>query len=98
MLEKKFFIQINLLIEEFEKKFTLSIKEEIQLTLVEDPFSVNRERLQICLQLEILEMQCLVVYQNKHKESSLQNRSGPRHGRVRPRPVALQNMGFNINL
>ena len=61
------------MIEEFERRFTLSKEEDIQLKLIEDPFSVNPEELPICLQLEVIELQCLVVYRNKHRESSLQD-------------------------
>jgi hypothetical protein len=63
--------QIGLLIEEFDRRLTLSTEEEVQLKLIEDPFSVDPEEVPLNLQLEVVELQCSEVYRNKHREISL---------------------------
>jgi hypothetical protein len=50
--------QIGLLIEEFDRRPTLSTKEDVQLKLTEDPFSVDPEEVSLHLQLEVIERQC----------------------------------------
>ena len=71
-LGKRYANQINLLMDELNKRFALSKDEEHQFRLIEDPFSVNHEELPIILQLEVIELQCSVFYKSKHRESSLQ--------------------------
>lgn len=56
----------------FDRQLTLSREEDIKLKLIEDPFSVDPEELPMQLQLEVIELKCLSVYQNKHQETSLQ--------------------------
>ena len=72
-LGKRYASQINLLMEELNKRFALSKDEELQFRLIEDPFSVNPEELPIILQLEVIELQFSVFYKSKHRESSLQD-------------------------
>jgi hypothetical protein len=63
--------QIGLLIEEFDRRLTLSKEEDVQLKPTEDPFSVDPEEVPLHLQLEVTELQCSAVFRNKHSESSL---------------------------
>ncbi|CAM4604779.1 unnamed protein product [Lepidochelys kempii] len=70
-LEEKYAKHINLLIEEFERRLTLSKEEDVQLKLIEYPFSVDPEEVPLDLQLKVIELQCSAVYRNKHRESSL---------------------------
>uniref|UniRef100_A0A674JUH9 SPIN-DOC-like zinc-finger domain-containing protein n=1 Tax=Terrapene triunguis TaxID=2587831 RepID=A0A674JUH9_9SAUR len=70
-LGEKYAKHINLLIEEFDRRLTLSKDDDIQLKLIEDPFSVDPEEVTQDLQLEVIELQCSAVYRNKHRESSL---------------------------
>ncbi|CAM5151831.1 unnamed protein product [Natator depressus] len=72
-LEEKYTKHINLLIEEFDRRLTLSKEDDVQLKLIEDPFSVDPEEVPLDLQLEVIELQCLAVYRNKHRESSLRD-------------------------
>jgi hypothetical protein len=60
------------LFQAFDRQLTLSREEDIKLKLIEDPFSVDPEELPMQLQLEVIELKCLSVYQNKHQETSLQ--------------------------
>ncbi|CAM5094862.1 unnamed protein product, partial [Eretmochelys imbricata] len=69
-LGAKYAKHTNLLIEEFDRRLTLSKEEDVQLKLIEDPFS---EEVPLDLQLEVIELQCSAVYRNKHRESSLQD-------------------------
>uniref|UniRef100_A0A674I7K9 SPIN-DOC-like zinc-finger domain-containing protein n=1 Tax=Terrapene triunguis TaxID=2587831 RepID=A0A674I7K9_9SAUR len=71
-LGEKYAKHIILLIEEFDRRLTLS-KEDVQLKLIEDPFSVDPEEVPLDLQLEVIELQCSAVYRNKHRESSLRD-------------------------
>uniref|UniRef100_A0A674K1K9 SPIN-DOC-like zinc-finger domain-containing protein n=1 Tax=Terrapene triunguis TaxID=2587831 RepID=A0A674K1K9_9SAUR len=70
-LGEKYAKHVNLLIEEFDRRLTLSKDDDIQLKLIEDPFSVDPEEVTQDLQLEVIELQCSAVYRNKHRESSL---------------------------
>uniref|UniRef100_K7FWM9 SPIN-DOC-like zinc-finger domain-containing protein n=1 Tax=Pelodiscus sinensis TaxID=13735 RepID=K7FWM9_PELSI len=74
-LGEKYAKQINLLIEDFDRRFTLYKEEDIQLKLIEDFFSVDPEEMPLDLQLEeeVIELQCSAVYRNKHRESSLRD-------------------------
>ncbi|XP_043400744.1 EPM2A-interacting protein 1-like [Chelonia mydas] len=72
-LEEKYAKHVNLLIEEFDGRLTLSKEEDVQLKLIEDPFSVDPEEVPLDLQLEVIELQCSAVYRNKHRESSLRD-------------------------
>ncbi|CAM2097121.1 unnamed protein product [Caretta caretta] len=58
---------------EFDRRLTLSKEEDVQLKLIEYPFSVNPEKLPLDLQLEVIELQCSAVYRNKQRESSLRD-------------------------
>uniref|UniRef100_A0A8C0H5C3 SPIN-DOC-like zinc-finger domain-containing protein n=1 Tax=Chelonoidis abingdonii TaxID=106734 RepID=A0A8C0H5C3_CHEAB len=72
-LGEKYAKHINLLIEEFDRRLTLSKEEDVQLKLIEDSFSVDPEEMPLDFQLEVIELQCSAVYQNKHRESRLQD-------------------------
>ncbi|XP_034615326.1 general transcription factor II-I repeat domain-containing protein 2-like [Trachemys scripta elegans] len=72
-LGEKYAKHIILLTEEFDRRLTLSKEEDVQLKLIEDPFSVDPEEVPLDLQLEVIELQCSAVYRNKHRESSLQD-------------------------
>jgi hypothetical protein len=63
------------LIEEFDRRFNLSKEEEgVQLKLIEeDPFSVDAEQVPLHLQLQVIKIQCLAFYRNRHRESSLRD-------------------------
>jgi hypothetical protein len=67
--------KIGPLIEEFDRRFNLSKKEEegVQLKLIEDPFSVDAEQVPLHLQLEVIKIQCSACYRNRHRESSLRD-------------------------
>lgn len=69
---KQYCQQISLLFEEFDKRITLSDKEEILVKLIENPFSVDAEKLPADLQMEIIDLQCSEMYRVKHRESPLQ--------------------------
>jgi hypothetical protein len=45
--------QIGLLIEEFDRRLTLSKEEDVQLKPTEDPFSADPEEVPLHLQLEV---------------------------------------------
>ncbi|XP_050819799.1 general transcription factor II-I repeat domain-containing protein 2A-like isoform X2 [Gopherus flavomarginatus] len=70
-LGEKYAKHINLLIEEFDRRLTLSKEEDVQLKLIEDLFSVDPEDMPLDLQLEVTELHCSAVYRNKHRASSL---------------------------
>ena len=70
-LGEKFAKQIEILMQEFDRRFTLSQEENLQFKLVEDPFSMDPEEVPIQLQLEVIELQASFVYKTKHRESSL---------------------------
>ena len=70
-LGEKFAKQIEILMQEFDRRFTLSQEENLRFKLVEDPFSMDPEEVPIQLQLEVIELQALFVYKTKHRESSL---------------------------
>ncbi|CAM2113588.1 unnamed protein product [Caretta caretta] len=61
-LEEKYAKHMNLLIEEFDGRLTLSKEEDVQLKLIEDPFSVDPEEVPLDLQLEVIDLQCSAVY------------------------------------
>jgi len=69
----KYAEQINLLIDEFNNRPTLSIEEKLQLQIIENPFSVDPEEVPSHLQMEIIDLQASPVYKRKHEESSLQD-------------------------
>ncbi|XP_075443375.1 general transcription factor II-I repeat domain-containing protein 2-like [Ascaphus truei] len=71
-LGEKYAMQIGGLIEEFDRRLTFSNEEDIQLRMIEDPFSVDPAELLFQLQLNIIDLQCSTEYRNKHRESSLQ--------------------------
>lgn len=73
MLGKNFTNKINFLIEKFDKYLLCLLEEDIQLKLIENPFSVYPEEFPIYLPLEVIELLCSVVYRNKQKQSSLQD-------------------------
>ena len=72
-LEKKFAQQIEILMQEFDRRLTLSQEENIQFKLVEDPFPMNPEEVPIQLQLDVIELHASFVCKTKHIESSLLN-------------------------
>uniref|UniRef100_A0A4X2KNG3 SPIN-DOC-like zinc-finger domain-containing protein n=1 Tax=Vombatus ursinus TaxID=29139 RepID=A0A4X2KNG3_VOMUR len=72
-LGEKYSNDIELLIQEFDRRLTLSKEDDIKFKLIEDPFSVDPQELPSHLQLEVIELQCSTVYQNRHRETSLQN-------------------------
>jgi hypothetical protein len=63
--------QIYLLVEEVDRRLTLSKEEEDnQLKLIEDLFCLDPAEVALHLQCEITEYQCSAVYQNKCGEGS----------------------------
>jgi hypothetical protein len=48
--------QIGLLIEEIDRRLTLS-EEDVQVNVTEDPFSLDPEEVSLHLQLEVTELQ-----------------------------------------
>lgn len=72
-LGQKYSKDIELLIHEFERRIALSKDESNKFKLIEDPFSVDVEELPVQLQLEVIELQCSVLYRNRHRETSLQD-------------------------
>ncbi|XP_050795692.1 general transcription factor II-I repeat domain-containing protein 2-like [Gopherus flavomarginatus] len=70
-LGEKYAKRMNLLTEEFDRRLILSKDDDIQLKLIEDPFSVDPEEVPGDLQLEVNELQSSAIYRNKHRESSL---------------------------
>jgi hypothetical protein len=58
--------QICLLIEEIDRRLTLS-KEDVQVNVDEDPFSLYAEEVSLHLQLEVTELQYLAVSRNKDR-------------------------------
>ena len=70
-LGEKFELQIEVLIQEFDRRLTFAQEENFQFTLVEDPFSVDPEEVPMRLQLEVIELQALSLCKTKHRESSL---------------------------
>ncbi|KAG6926376.1 GTF2I repeat domain containing 2 [Chelydra serpentina] len=72
-LGEKYAKNTNLLIEEFDRRLTLSKEDDVQLKLIEDPFSVDPEEVPLDLQFEVIELQCSAIYRNKHRESSLRD-------------------------
>jgi 17beta-estradiol 17-dehydrogenase/3beta-hydroxysteroid 3-dehydrogenase/mitotic-spindle organizing protein 1 len=71
-LGEKYATKIDDLIEEFDRRLTLSKEEDIQLKITEDPFSVDPADLPFQLELNIIDLQCSTDYTNKHRESSMQ--------------------------
>ncbi|XP_075455203.1 general transcription factor II-I repeat domain-containing protein 2-like [Ascaphus truei] len=69
-LGEKYAMKIGGLIDEFDRRLTLSNEEDIQLRMIEDPFSVDPAELPFQLQLNIIDLQCSTEYRNKHRESS----------------------------
>ena len=53
----KYAEQINLLIDEFNNRLTLSIEEKLHLQIIENPFSVDPEETPSHLQMEIIDLQ-----------------------------------------
>lgn len=70
-VESKYAKQVEILLTEFERSITFTKEKDIQLKLVEDPFSLNPEELPTELQLEVIELQASSVY--KTNQSSLQD-------------------------
>lgn len=70
-LGNKYAKQIDLLIEEFERRFTLPGETYIQLKLIENPFSADPDKVPLELQFEVIELQCSVPNKNNYRESSL---------------------------
>ena len=57
--------------QDFDRRLTLSEKENFQFKLVEDPFFMDPEEVPIQLQLEVIELQALSVCKTKYRESSM---------------------------
>ena len=68
---EKFAQQFGILMQELDRRLTLSQKENIQFKLVENPFSMDSEEVPIQLQLENIELQASPVCKIKHSKSSL---------------------------
>ena len=69
----KYAEQIELLIEEFDNRLTLSSEEKLHLKIIENPFSIDPEDAPTHLQMELIELQVSSIYKSKHGESSLQD-------------------------
>ena len=72
-LGEKFAQQLEILMQEFDRRLTLSQKENLRFKVVEDPFSMDPEEVPIQLQLEVIELQASSVCKTKHRKSSLFN-------------------------
>ena len=70
-LGEKFAQQIEILMQEFDQRFTLSQEENLQFKLVEDPFSMDPEEELTQLQLDVIGLQASSVCKTKGRESSL---------------------------
>ena len=55
-LGKKFAQEIEILMQEFDRRLALSQEENLQFKLVEDLFSMDPEEVPIQLQLEVIEL------------------------------------------
>ena len=55
----------------FDRRLTLSQKKNLQITLVEDPFSMYPKEVTIQLQLEVIELQVSSMCKTKRRESNL---------------------------
>ncbi|MEE6463219.1 hypothetical protein FKM82_005821 [Ascaphus truei] len=71
-LGEKYAMKIDGLIEEFDRRLTLSKEEDIQLKMIEDPFSVDPADLPSQLQMIVIDLQFATGYRYRHRESSLQ--------------------------
>ena len=69
----KYAEQIELLIEEFDNRLTISSEEKLHLKIIENPFLIDPEEAPSHLQMELIELQASSVYKSKHGESSLQD-------------------------
>ena len=54
--------------QEFDRRLTLSQKENLQFKLVEDTFSMDLEEVPIQLQLEVIELQASSVCKTKQRK------------------------------
>ena len=68
---KKFAQQIEILMQELDRRLALSQDENLQFELVEDTFSMDPEEVPIQLQLKVIELQASSMCKTKHRESSL---------------------------
>ena len=70
-LGEKFAQQIKILMQEFDRRLTLSQEKNLQFKLAEDTFSMDPEEVPMQLQLEVIEVQASSVCKTKYRESSL---------------------------
>ena len=68
---KKFAQQIEILMQELDRRLALSQDENLQFEQVEDTFSMDPEEVPIQLQLKVIELQASSMCKTKHRESSL---------------------------
>jgi hypothetical protein len=50
-----------------------NLTEDVQVNVIENPFSEDPEEVPLRFQLEVIEFQCSAVCRNKHRESSLRD-------------------------
>ena len=55
-------LQIELLIEEFRNRLTISSEEKLHLNIIENPFLINPEEAPLHLQMKVMDLQALSVY------------------------------------
>ena len=67
-LGEKFAQQIEILIQEFDRRLSLSQKENLQFKLIEDPFFMDPEEVPIQLQLEVIEPQTSSLCKTKQRK------------------------------
>ena len=70
----KYAEQIELLVEEFNNRLTLSSKEKLQLKMIANSFLIDPEEAPSHWQMELIESQASAVhvYKSKHGKSSMQ--------------------------
>lgn len=64
---------IEILIEEFNKRLPLSCEEDLQVKLIEDPFSIDPGKVPTHVQLEVVDLQSSLVHKTRHRGGRLQD-------------------------
>ena len=60
----KYAEQIELLIEEFNNRLTLSSEEKLHLKIIENPFSIDPEEVPSHLQMKLMKLQASSLYKS----------------------------------
>ena len=69
----KYAQQIKLLVEEFNNRLTISIKEKLYLKIIKNPFLIDPKEAPSHLQTEVIDFLASSVYKSRGEESSLQD-------------------------